>query len=385
MDKIKVLSVFGTRPEAIKMAVLIKKLQASPYIISKLCVTGQHREMLDQVLYTFDIIPDYDLNIMKHLQSIEQITTDILNNLTNVIKDFTPDIILVHGDTTTTFSASLCAFYNRISLGHVEAGLRTYDKYKPYPEDINRRLTAVLSDLHFAPTNTAKNNLLSENIKESGIFVTGNTAIDAMGLLVSSNYSFKEDVLNRLDYSKKTILLTAHRRESYQEDNGIALKNICNSIIKLTQIFKDIQIVYPVHYSPFVRNIVYDILGNNTSIYLVSPLTIQDMHNLIAKSYIIMTDSGGLQEEAPHLNKPAIVLRSVTERPEGVAAGCLVLAGTNTDNIYNIAANLLTDNMLYNKMATAKNPFGDGVASERILQAILYHFGKSNIKPNDFE
>ena len=380
MDKINVLSIFGTRPEAIKMAPLVKVLEACPHVASKICVTAQHRHMLDQVLDIFGITPDFDLNIMVQNQSLAHITTAALNGLMDVIARAKPDLTLVHGDTTTTMAASVAAYYARVKLGHVEAGLRTYDKWAPYPEEINRKITTVLADLNFAPTPTARANLLAENAATDSIFVTGNTAIDAIDSIVSQDYSFTESRLNDLDFAnKRIIVLTAHRRENY----GQPLENICRAATRLTLDFDDIEIIWPVHLSPAVKDIAYSILGNNNKVHLIKPVDVTDLLNLINRSYMVMTDSGGIQEEAPHLNKPVLVLREVTERPEGVG-GCLVLAGTAEASIYNIAARLLTDAEEYGRMARAKNPFGDGAASNRILSAILYHFGRMARPAEDF-
>ena len=381
MGRIKILSIFGTRPEATKMAPLIKALEADPNIVSEICVTAQHRQMLDQVLEIFSITPDHDLNIMIQNQDLAHITTAALNGLMGVIHQAKPDLMLVHGDTTTTMAASLAAYYNSIKLGHVEAGLRSFDKFAPYPEEVNRKITSVLADLNFAPTALAKANLLAEGAAAQSIFVTGNTAIDAIDSLVTKNYIFNEEKLNNIDWNTKRIIaVTAHRRENY----GKPLENICRAITRLTTDFADVQVVWPVHLSPAVRDIVFKILGDNSKIHLTLPTDLPDLLNIMSRCYMVMTDSGGIQEEAPHLDKPVIVMRKVTERPEGVAAGCLALAGTEEDDVYNLGAKLLTDKQAYDKMARAKNPFGDGNASVRILSAILYHFGLSD-KPADFE
>ena len=381
MGKVKILSIFGTRPEAIKMAPLMRVLAGCPHIYSQICVTAQHRQMLDQVLEIFGITPDFDLNIMVQNQDLAHITTAALNGLIDVINRAAPDLILVHGDTTTTMAASLAAYYTRVKLGHVEAGLRTHDKFAPYPEEANRKIAAVLADLNFAPTQAARANLLAENVAADGIFVTGNTAIDAIDSLVSKDYSFKESHLNNIDFaSKRIIALTAHRRENY----GRPLENICNAVARLVKDFDDVEVVWPVHLSPAVSDIARRILGNNNKIHLVSPIDVADVLNLINRSHLAMTDSGGIQEEAPHLNKPVLVLREVTERPEGLETGCLTLAGTEESSIYNMAKQLLSDEKEYNSMAAAKNPFGDGFASRRIHQAILYHFGLTNSPAEDF-
>lgn len=381
MNKIKVMAVFGTRPEAIKMAPLIKQLNKCENIQSIICVTAQHRQMLDQVLHIFNLKPDYDLNIMKERQTLADITTNALNGLEKIIKEVTPDIVLVHGDTTTTFAGSLAAYYNQIKIGHVEAGLRTYDKYQPFPEEMNRRLTGALADLHFSPTELSKQNLLKENILEQNIFVTGNTAIDALSTTLDDNYKFSVEELNSIDYKNKRIItMTAHRRENL----GKPLENICKAILRIVNDNKDTEVVYAVHKNPAVRDTAYSILSKNKNIHLVEPLDLKDMHNLMNKSYLVMTDSGGLQEEVPSMNKPVLVLRNVTERPEGIKAGTLKLAGIDEDNIYNIANELLNNKEEYNKMANAINPFGDGHASERILNAILYYFGVNKAKPQNF-
>jgi UDP-N-acetylglucosamine 2-epimerase len=367
-SNLRILSVFGTRPEAIKMAPVVKVLEQSPQIESLVCITAQHRQMLDSVLEIFGINPDFDLNIMSQNQDLTQITTRALDGLMGVIERSKPDMVLVHGDTTTTMAASLAAFYSKVKLGHVEAGLRTYDKYAPYPEEINRRIAGVIADLHFAPTTQTRDNLLKEGIKPESIFVTGNTAIDAAAGLVNDFYSFKEEALNSLDFKgSKIITMTAHRRENH----GEPLENICRAVLRIVNDFPKVQVVYPVHLSPFVYDTAHRILGDAPNIHLVKPIDIEDMHNLMARSYVVLTDSGGLQEEAPYHNIPVVVLRDVTERPEGVEAGCLVIGGTNEQNIYERTAEILSNTMVYSKMAQAKNPFGDGKAAKRILDAIL--------------
>ncbi|MCL2397560.1 MAG: UDP-N-acetylglucosamine 2-epimerase (non-hydrolyzing) [Defluviitaleaceae bacterium] len=381
MDKIRILSIFGTRPEATKMASLVKTLEACSSVDSMVCVTAQHRHMLDQVLTTLNITPDYDLDIMVQNQDLAHITTAALNGLLGVIKETAPHLILAHGDTTTTLAAGLAAYYAGVKLGHVEAGLRTYDKFAPYPEEVNRRIAAVLADINFAPTAGAKVNLLAENVNEDSIYVTGNTAIDLISGIVRADYVFKEPRLSDINFAgKRVIAMTAHRRENY----GLPLENICKAVKRLVEDFDDVHVVYPVHLSPAVRNVVFDMLGNNDKISLIDPIDWEDALNMMARSYMIMTDSGGLQEEAPHLNRPVIVLRDVTERPEGLATGCLALAGTEEAAIYDFGAKLLTDPALYAKMAAARNPFGDGQASSRILAAILHHFGHTRDRPIDF-
>jgi UDP-N-acetylglucosamine 2-epimerase (non-hydrolysing) len=381
MSKINILSIFGTRPEAIKMAPLMQVLADCPNIISQICVTAQHRRMLDQVLEIFDITPDFDLNIMMQNQNLAHITTAALNGLLDVTARAKPDLILVHGDTTTTMAASLAAYYTRTKLGHVEAGLRTYNKFAPYPEEGNRKIVTALADLNFAPTCAARANLLLENAAADSIFVTGNTAIDAIDSLVSRDYRFKETCLNNIDFANKRIIaMTAHRRENY----GQPLENICNGANRLAANFDDVEIVYPVHLAPTVSDIAHRVLGNNNKIHLIAPTDVADLLNLIDRSYMVMTDSGGIQEEAPHLNKPVLVLREVTERPEGVETGCLALAGTEEEEIYAMGVRLLTDAQEYSRMANAKNPFGDGKASWRIHRAILYHFGLADSPAEDF-
>lgn len=368
MSKIKVMSIFGTRPEAIKMAPLVKELEQSEQVRSFVCVTAQHREMLDQVLKIFDIVPDYDLDIMTEHQSITGITTKVLGGLETVIKEVKPGIVLVHGDTTTTFAGALAAFYNKVKVGHVEAGLRTYNKYEPFPEEMNRLLTSSLADLHFAPTETARQNLLREGIKDEDIFVTGNTVIDALRTTLSDSYVFEEATLRKIDFgSNRVIAVTAHRRENL----GEPLEEICEAILGIIQEYSDVEVVYPVHRNPIVRDVVHRVLGNHSRIHLTDPLNLRDMHNLLNRSYMVMTDSGGLQEEVPSMGKPVLVLRNVTERPEGVEAGTLKLAGTKKENIMVLAKQLLDHPEVYNRMAKAVNPFGDGKASYRIVQTII--------------
>ncbi len=381
MEKIKVLSIFGTRPEAIKMAPIIKEMEKCEHIHQEVCVTAQHREMLDQVLNIFNIKPDYDLNIMTQNQTLTGITINALKGLEDTLEKSNPDIILVHGDTTTTFVGSLAAFYKKIKIGHVEAGLRTYNKYEPFPEEMNRKLTGAMADLHFAPTKLSKENLLKENINEDSIFITGNTSVDCVKTTIIKDYKFSCDTLNNIDYkNKKIITMTAHRRENL----GKPLENICNAILKLVKDNEDIEIVYAVHFNPLVREVANRILGDNPRIHLIDPIDMTDMHNLINLSYMVMTDSGGLQEEVPSLKKPVLVLRNVTERPEGVTSGVLKLAGTEENNIISLATELLNNQDIYKSMVNAKNPFGDGIASKRIVNAILYHFNKIDKKPEDF-
>ena len=381
MDKIKVMSVFGTRPEAIKMAPLVKELEKTPEIESIVCVTAQHREMLDQVLEIFDLHPQYDLNIMQSRQTLAGITTRALTGLEEVMGKEKPDIVLVHGDTSTTFAGALAAYYNQVKVGHVEAGLRTYDKYQPFPEEMNRRLTGALTDLHFAPTPLAKEHLLKENIDEGGIFITGNTVIDALAHTIEEDYTFTVDELNNIDFKgKRVIAMTAHRRENL----GEPLRNICHAVKRLVEEYPDVEVVYAVHKNPAVVEPVHEILGGNARIHLTDPLDLKDMHNLMCRSFFVMTDSGGLQEEVPSMGKPVLVLRNVTERPEGVEAGTLKLAGTDEEVIYSMAKELLDNKEAYEKMAQAKNPFGDGQASRRIVESILYHFGKKTDRPDEY-
>lgn len=365
------MTIFGTRPEAIKMAPLVLELQKHPeQIESIVTVTAQHRQMLDQVLETFNITPDYDLNIMKDRQTLIDVTTTALQGLDKVMKEAQPDIVLVHGDTATTFIASLAAFYNQIAIGHVEAGLRTWNKYSPYPEEMNRQLTGVMADLHFAPTEVSKKNLLDENKNADTIFVTGNTAIDALKTTVREQYT--HPVLEKIGQDRM-ILLTAHRRENL----GEPMRHMFRAITRILAEHDDVQVVYPVHMNPAVREIANEILGDNKRVHLIEPLEVFDFHNFAANSYMILTDSGGVQEEAPSLGKPVLVLRDTTERPEGIAAGTLKLAGTEEETIYTLAKQLLTDSEAYDLMAKASNPYGDGHASERIVHALLDFLGKS--------
>lgn len=380
MNKIKVMTVFGTRPEAIKMAPLVKELESREEIESIVAVTAQHRQMLDQVLEIFDIKPDYDLDIMKERQTLVDITSNVLRGLHDVIGQAKPDIVLVHGDTTTTFAGALAAFYNQVAVGHIEAGLRTYDKYSPFPEEINRVLTGSLTELHFSPTVQNKNNLLKENKDESKIFITGNTVIDALKTTVRKDYQFANDTLKNLDFNKKIIVVTAHRRENL----GEPLKNICNAIKRLATEFSDeVQVVYPVHLNPAVREVAFSILGELPNVSLIDPVDVCELHNLMDRAYMIMTDSGGLQEEAPSLGKPVLVLRNETERPEAVEAGTVKIAGVSEEVIYEMGKTLLTDKTEYDKMAKAVNPYGDGFASKRSVDAILYHFGVLKDRPED--
>ncbi len=362
---IKVMSIFGTRPETIKMAPLVKELETRKEIESIVCVTAQHRQMLDQVLETFNIKPDYDLNIMKQGQSLSEITSHALTGLESVIKDVKPDIVLVHGDTTTTFAGALAAFYNQVAIGHVEAGLRTYDKYSPFPEEMNRQMVDCMTDLYFAPTIVSKENLLKEDIKEEKIFVTGNTVIDAMKTTVKNDYTHPE--LEWIKPNEKMILLTAHRRENL----GEPMRHIFKAIRRIVDELDDVKVIYPIHLNPLVRSVANEVFAGCDKVKLIEPLEVFDFHNFQNKSYIILTDSGGIQEEAPSLGKPVLVLRNTTERPEGISAGTLKLVGTDEETIYAETKKLLTDNKEYEKMSHASNPYGDGHASERIVDAII--------------
>lgn len=363
----KILSVFGTRPEAIKMAPLVKALNADKEIDSVLCVTAQHREMLDQVLELFELVPDYDLNIMKPNQTISMITSNVLLGLEDVLKKENPDMVLVHGDTTTTFATALAAFYNQNKVGHVEAGLRTYDKYSPYPEEMNRIMTGHIADIHFAPTKRNKENLLREGIAESDIYVTGNTVIDALLQVAGKPYEFEEPTLRELDFeNKRVICVTCHRRENLGEN----MEHIFGAIRKIADEFDDVEIVYPVHLNPKVREIAGRILKGSDRVHLIEPLQYQPFVNLMARSYLIITDSGGMQEEAPSLGKPVLVVRRETERPEAVEAGTVCLAGVDEDTIYGMTKELLLSEEKYAQMAHAVNPYGDGHACERIIKAL---------------
>ncbi|CAM2929519.1 UDP-N-acetylglucosamine 2-epimerase (non-hydrolyzing) [Paenibacillus sediminis] len=378
MSKIKVMTVFGVRPEAIKMAPLILELQKHPdEIESIVTVTAQHRQMLDQVLDVFKITPDYDLNVMKDRQTLNEITIRVLEGLEPVLREAKPDIVLVHGDTLTTFLASYAAFLQQIQVGHVEAGLRTWNKLSPYPEEMNRQLTGVLADLHFAPTDLSAGNLRKENKPESRIYVTGNTVTDVFQYTVKSDYNHPV-----LDWAsgKRLILMTAHRRESQGEPH----RNIFRAVKRIADEFEDIAIVYPVHPSPAVKEPAYEILGGHPRIKLIDPLDVVDLHNFYPHTHLILTDSGGLQEEAPSFGVPVLVLRDTTERPEGIEAGTLELVGTDEEKVYERTKTLLTDQAVYESMSKAANPYGDGKASERIVNAILHHFGIVNERPDQF-
>lgn len=381
MEKKKIITIFGTRPEAIKMAPLVKELEKREGIVSKVCVTAQHREMLDQVLEYFDINPDFDLNIMKNKQSLTGITNRVLEGLEEIFSKEKPDMVLVHGDTTTTFSGALAAFYQQIKVGHVEAGLRTHNKYFPFPEEMNRKLTASLADLHFAPTKNSKKNLIKEGVNEKDIYITGNTVIDAMHHTVKEDFKFSIDLLNNIDYvNKKVILITAHRRENW----GEGINNICEALNRIVKENEDVELIYLVHLNPIVRDVVYEKLGNNERIHLLNPLDTNETHNLMNKCFMVMTDSGGLQEEAPHLGKPVLVLRDVTERPEAVEYGTVKLVGTDVEKIVYEANKLIKNEDEYLKMSRATNPYGDGYASKRIADIIENYFNIRKLEINEF-
>lgn len=380
--KIKVMTVFGTRPEAIKMAPVVLELAKHPETIQPIvAVTAQHRDMLDQVLNLFCIKPDYDLDIMSAGQTLFDVTSRSMLGLDKVLQAEKPDIVLVHGDTTTTFAGALAAYYHQIDVGHVEAGLRTHNKYSPFPEEMNRKLTGSIAELHFAPTSTSEANLKAEAISEDGIFVTGNTVIDALHKTVSDDYVFDNDLLQNIDYKgKRIILVTTHRRENL----GEPMRNVYKALRQLTKEFEDVEIVFPVHKNPKVREVVQEELGGLDKVHLIDPLDYEPFANLMHRAHLILTDSGGVQEEAPALGKPVLVLRDTTERPEAVKAGTVKLIGTDEKVVYSEAKLLLTDPAEYTKMAEACNPYGDGKASQRIIQAILYHYGLSEEKPDKF-
>ncbi len=380
MNKLKILSVFGTRPEAIKMAPLVKHLAAMPEFDSLCCLTGQHRQMLDSVMDIFDLKADYDLNIMQASQTLSSITCKTLLGMDGVIEAAKPDLILVHGDTSTTFSGALAAFYHKIPVGHVEAGLRTWDKYSPFPEEMNRTLVGRIAELHFCPTVNNLRNLEQEAVPGSK-FITGNTVIDAMKTTVRPDFVFSVPELNELDFrNRRVIAVTCHRRENY----GEPMREIMEAIRELALSHPEIDVVYPVHLSPTVRECAFGILQNVPHVHLIDPIDVENMHNLMARCYLVMTDSGGLQEEAPAMGKPVLVLRRETERPEAVQAGTVKLAGVHKQEILALAEELLTDKSAYDAMAHAVNPYGDGNACQRIAQAILWHFGRIPEKPADF-
>lgn len=369
MSKIKVMSVFGTRPETIKMAPVVHELETREEIESIVCVTAQHRQMLDQVLEAFHIVPDYDLDIMKQGQSLSDITTRVLIGLENVIKEVHPDIVLVHGDTTTTFAGALAAFYQQVAIGHVEAGLRTFNKYSPFPEEMNRQFVGIMADMNFAPTEQSKQNLLAEGKNPNSIYVTGNTAIDALKLTVDKEY--KDDIIDWVG-EDRLIVLTAHRRENL----GEPMLRMFQAIRRIIEKYDDVKMVYPVHLNPLVVEAANKVFGDCEKIKLIKPLEVVEFHNLLSKSYLILTDSGGIQEEAPSLGKPVIVLRDTTERPEGIKAGTLKLAGTEEETIFQMVDELLSDQKEYDRMSKSSNPYGDGHASERIVDAIISYFSE---------
>ena len=380
--KLKVMTVFGTRPEAIKMAPVILELSRRNEIQPIVAVTAQHREMLDQVLKLFKIKPDYDLNIMSEGQTLFDITSRALLGLHEVLTEAAPDIVLVHGDTTTTFAGALAAYYHQVAVGHVEAGLRTGNKFSPYPEEMNRKLTGALTDLHFAPTQTSKKNLLREGVAEENIFVTGNTVIDALHETVKPDFKFADELLQKIDYKgKRVILVTTHRRENL----GEPLRHVYKALKKLVEEFSDVEIVFPVHKNPKVREVVNAELGGLSQVHLTDPLDYEPFANLIGRATLVLTDSGGIQEEAPSLGKPVLVLRDTTERPEAVAAGTVKLVGTEMENVYKAARELLTDANEYSKMSEAINPYGDGKAAERIVQALLWKYKFSDQPPTAFQ
>lgn len=380
MKKFKIMSVFGTRPEAIKMAPLVKALARCPDLESICCLTGQHREMLDSVMEIFNLRGDFDLNIMEQRQTLSTITTKTLLGMEQAMEQCRPDMILVHGDTSTTFAGALAAFYHQVPVGHVEAGLRTYDKYSPFPEEMNRTLVGDIADLHFSPTKANAENLRREGIRGE-IFVTGNTAIDAMGYTVKEGRRFQTALLNDLDFEHHRIItVTCHRRENY----GRPMEEILSAIAEVVRTHEDVEVVYPVHLSPVVRECARRYLGGKDRIHLIDPVDVEEMHNLLARCYMVMTDSGGLQEEAPALGKPVLVMRRETERPEAIAAGTAKLAGVTYDGVLAEANRLLDDPAAYQAMAKAVNPYGDGHACERIAQAIRWHFGLTDQRPSDF-
>ena len=381
MDKLRVMSVFGTRPEAIKMCPLVRELASRPEIESLCCVTAQHRQMLDSVLEVFHCRPDYDLNIMTPRQTLSSITSKCLLGMDEAIDTLKPDLILVHGDTSTTFAGALSAFYHQVKVGHVEAGLRTWDKYSPFPEEMNRKLVSAIADLYFCPTENNRNNLLKEGVTE-GLFITGNTVIDALKTTVREDYRFETEELNHLPYGEKKILLvTCHRRENY----GQPIKNIMLALRQIAEENLDVELVYPVHLSPVVREAVDKYLRGAPRVHLIDPLPADEMHNLMARCYLVLTDSGGLQEEAPALGKPVLVMRRETERPEAVAAGTVKLCGVVQDDIVTMSERLIRDMNAYHAMAHAVNPYGDGRACQRIADAILWSFGRRAERPEDYQ
>lgn len=382
MSRIKVMTVFGTRPEAIKMAPVVLELNKYPeYIEPIVAVTAQHREMLDQVLHLFNIVPNYDLDIMSQGQTLFDITCRAMQGLNEVLTKEKPDIVLVHGDTTTTFAGALAAYYHQTTVGHIEAGLRTHNKYSPFPEEMNRKLTGSLTDMHFAPTLTAQENLLHEAIEKEATFVTGNTVIDALLKTVNKEYKFANEMLQNIDYkNKRIILVTTHRRENI----GEPMRHVYQALRQLVTEFDDVEIVFPVHKNPLVRQVVDSELGGIDRVRLIDPLDYEPFANLLARSYLVLTDSGGVQEEAPALGKPVLVLRDTTERPEAVKAGTVKLIGTDKERVYKEAQLLLADSVEYDRMATACNPYGDGQAAKRIVENILWKYGFLTEKPDQF-
>jgi UDP-N-acetylglucosamine 2-epimerase (non-hydrolysing) len=380
MEKLRIMSVFGTRPEAIKMAPLVKELASRPEIESLCCVTAQHRQMLDSVLEVFALKPDWDLDIMTPRQTLSTITSKCLLGMDEAIDALKPDMILVHGDTSTTFAGALSAFYHQVPVGHVEAGLRTYDKYSPFPEEMNRKMVSAIADLYFCPTVNNKNNLLREGITD-GLFITGNTVIDALKTTVRKDYHFTTEILNQLPYHEKKIcLVTCHRRENY----GEPMKNIMQALRQIAEENPDVELVYPVHLSPVVQEAAHGTLDGLANVHLIDPLSADEMHNLMSRCYLVLTDSGGLQEEAPALGKPVLVMRRETERPEAVEAGTVKLAGVEQADIVRMANELIRDEAAYAKMAHAVNPYGDGTACRRIADAILWHFQRTDSRPEDY-
>ena len=381
MKQITVMTIFGTRPEAIKMCPLVQELDSRPEINSLCCVTAQHRQMLDSVLDIFGRKPDFDLDIMQPRQTLSTITSKTILGMDDVLEQVKPDLILVHGDTSTTFAGALAAFYHQVPVGHVEAGLRTYDKWSPFPEEMNRKMVGCIADLHFCPTVANRDNLARENIK-SGVFLTGNTVIDALQTTVKQDYRFNTEILNTLDYeNRKVILVTCHRRENY----GQPMTNIMTALRRIADAFPEVELVYPVHLSPVVQQAAQQYLSSHERIHLIEPIAVDEMHNLMARCHLVMTDSGGLQEEAPALGKPVLVLRRETERPEAVAAGTVQLAGVEEEDIFSMASTLLSDPDAYDRMAHAVNPYGDGQACRRTVDAILWHFGLRSDPPDSFD
>ena len=378
---LKVMTIFGTRPEAIKMAPVVKALEAADDMESIVTVTAQHREMLDQVLHLFSITPDYDLNIMSQGQTLYDVTCKALLGLQGVLKEAKPDVVLVHGDTTTTFVGALAAFYEGIPVGHVEAGLRTGNIYSPFPEEMNRKLTGAIGTYHFAPTSTSESNLLKENINPAHLYVTGNTVIDALQTTVQTDYTFKEELLNQIDYiNNKVILVTTHRRENL----GDPMRNVYEAVRDIINEQADVEVIFPMHRNPKVRSIVQEVLGDMPRVHLIEPLEYEPFANLMARTYLIMTDSGGIQEEAPSLGKPVLVLRDTTERPEAVESGTVKLVGTDKESVYRTATELLMNETAYLAMSNAVNPYGDGLASDRIVQALRHEFFEGQDKPTTF-